>query len=69
MFDCGESTYNQMYNLLGNDECLTRLANLKFIFLSHMHQDHYVGIFTVLLQRRRAMQQLGQLGGVGSVSV
>uniref|UniRef100_A0A914UI79 ribonuclease Z n=1 Tax=Plectus sambesii TaxID=2011161 RepID=A0A914UI79_9BILA len=52
--DCGEGTYGQLLALFGPQRTAELLIKLKFIFLSHGHQDHVIGIFDLVLERRKA---------------
>ncbi|ORD96518.1 RNZ [Hepatospora eriocheir] len=45
LFDVGEDTINQILRLYGN---LDILDNLKFVFLSHSHADHMLGLCSIL---------------------
>lgn len=47
LLDCGESTLGQMFRLYG-DQTHDVLKNLKAIFISHMHLDHFMGEFANL---------------------
>ncbi|SAM00816.1 hypothetical protein [Absidia glauca] len=53
MLDAGEGTYGQMLRYFGRDQVDTELKNLRCIFLSHLHADHHLGIFQLLLKRKK----------------
>ena len=57
LLDCGESTFNQMCLLYGPERVDRELLKLRAIYISHMHADHHLGVFTVLRERERAVQQ------------
>ncbi|RKO90367.1 beta-lactamase-like protein, partial [Blyttiomyces helicus] len=56
LLDAGEGTYGQMYRRfhgcidVGLEEVL---MSIGLIFVSHMHADHHIGMFTVLLERQK----------------
>lgn len=46
MVDCGESTQRQFFNrYIGGEE---KLSNLKTILITHLHQDHVMGLVSLL---------------------
>lgn len=51
ILDCGEDTYGQLIRLYGDDKTRDILRNLKFIYVSHFHADHHVGL-TQLIDKR-----------------
>ncbi|KAJ3025658.1 Zinc phosphodiesterase ELAC protein 2, partial [Rhizophlyctis rosea] len=62
LLDAGEGTYGQLYRRFNNAEDLKLedvLLNLTFIFVSHMHADHHIGIIRLLLQRKELCEKLG----------
>lgn len=59
--DCGEGTYGQILALFGPQRTAELLMKLKFIFISHGHQDHVIGIFDLILERRKAFLAAGKL--------
>lgn len=42
LLDCGVGTLGQLFRLYGN-RTKDVLKNLNAIFISHMHQDHFMG--------------------------
>lgn len=42
LLDCGEGTLGQLFRLYG-DRTQDLLKNLKAIYISHMHLDHFMG--------------------------
>ncbi|CDW58660.1 zinc phosphodiesterase ELAC protein 2 [Trichuris trichiura] len=57
--DCGESTFQQICTLYDKSQALAVLRSIKFIFISHMHADHFFGLATLLLQRKLAFTRNG----------
>ncbi|TPX59209.1 hypothetical protein SpCBS45565_g07801 [Spizellomyces sp. 'palustris'] len=63
LFDAGEGTYGQLYRRFkGADGPSLEdvLTNLKFLFISHMHADHHLGAFKVLLERKKLFDKAGK---------
>ena len=48
LLDCGESTLVQLYRCFGGEHARALLSNIQTIFISHMHPDHWFGLFEVL---------------------
>lgn len=44
LLDCGAGTLGQLYRFYG-DQTHDILKNLRGIFISHMHLDHFMGEF------------------------
>ena len=53
MLDCGEGSWGQMIRRYGQDGSENLLKKMKFIFISHNHADHHMGITRVLKQREQ----------------
>lgn len=54
LLDAGEGTWGQLarrFGKVGDETAKHVLQGLKCIFISHMHQDHHMGLATVLYQR------------------
>jgi ribonuclease Z len=49
LLDCGEGTYGQLCRRFGKDVSKI-LYNLHSIFISHLHADHHLGLFTILIE-------------------
>ncbi|CAE7190402.1 unnamed protein product [Rhizoctonia solani] len=57
MLDCGENTWGQMCRRFGVDQTMPEnaysvLADIKCIFISHIHGDHHMGLLKLLTTRR-----------------
>ncbi|KAF8734941.1 tRNase Z endonuclease, partial [Rhizoctonia solani] len=57
ILDCGENTWGQMCRRFGIDETAPEnaysvLADVKCIFVSHIHGDHHMGLLKLLTTRR-----------------
>ncbi|XP_056609441.1 zinc phosphodiesterase ELAC protein 2-like [Triplophysa dalaica] len=59
LLDCGEGTFGQLCRHYGDDvdEILSKLST---IFVSHLHADHHTGLIHLLLERERALNNLGK---------
>ncbi|KAK6749524.1 hypothetical protein RB195_001874 [Necator americanus] len=55
LIDVGEGTYGQLRVLLGEEKCTKLLRNLHAIFVTHAHQDHMNGLYTIIERRKEAM--------------
>lgn len=53
LFDCGEGTLGQMVRFYGRDGSDDILRNLRFIYVSHLHADHHLGLLNLLSRRRK----------------
>ena len=48
LFDCGEGTYQQIFEKYGFSVTKNILMNLKLIAISHKHGDHMLGLIKIL---------------------
>ncbi|KAG5676053.1 hypothetical protein PVAND_005907 [Polypedilum vanderplanki] len=53
IFDCGEGTLGQLVRYFGRDGADDILRNLSFIYVSHLHADHHLGLINLLNRRRK----------------
>lgn len=52
LLDCGEGTYGQLVRHFGLSYTEKVLADLKAIYISHLHADHHIGLIGVLSARQ-----------------
>ena len=52
LLDCGEGTLGQMIRHFGKDKYRDELKKIKAIFISHIHADHQLGLFSLLKERQ-----------------
>ena len=50
ILDCGEATLMQLYKCFGYEHARQILSKVHTIFVSHMHPDHWIGIFDVFAE-------------------
>ena len=60
LLDCGESSYMQMLHHYGPKLIKNILINIRLVFLSHIHGDHHLGFFQVMLEREKIFKELKQ---------
>ena len=63
ILDCGEGTLFSIIRQFGPEKYLEKLCNLKFIYCSHLHADHHIGLINILLERERSFNQLNRNPG------
>ncbi|KNC47300.1 zinc phosphodiesterase ELAC protein 2 [Thecamonas trahens ATCC 50062] len=51
LLDCGEGSVGQLRRRYGPDGADEVLASLAFVFVSHIHADHHLGLVSVLARR------------------
>ncbi len=54
LLDCGEGTFIQLKKCFGEKEAIDILSQIHVVFISHMHPDHWNGLFELLRQKRMA---------------
>ncbi|GMT25217.1 hypothetical protein PFISCL1PPCAC_16514, partial [Pristionchus fissidentatus] len=59
LVDCGEASYGQLRVLLDDGPCDELLLSMHAVFITHAHQDHMNGLYTVIEKRRDAFEQRG----------
>ena len=50
LLDCGEGTFNQIYDHFGPQYTVNILSRISLIFISHQHGDHYLGILKIIYE-------------------
>lgn len=58
ILDCGEGTLDSIVRLYGPKKYLKKLSKLKFIYSSHSHTDHHIGLINLLIHYRRSIKNL-----------
>jgi ribonuclease Z len=53
LLDAGEGTLGQLRRRYGPEGLKQIYADLKMIFISHMHADHHLGLHAILEDRFR----------------
>ncbi|CAI4217971.1 unnamed protein product [Parascedosporium putredinis] len=56
LLDCGENTLGQLRRAYGYEETAQIMAELRCIFISHMHADHHLGTMSVIEAWQKATQ-------------
>ncbi|XP_067672969.1 zinc phosphodiesterase ELAC protein 2-like isoform X2 [Haliotis asinina] len=59
VLDCGEGSAGQLYRHYG-DLTDDVLCKIKAVFISHMHADHHLGLFSILSERRNVYRRRDQ---------
>jgi ribonuclease Z len=53
LLDAGESTYSQLTRKFGDRGVDDVVANIRLVFLSHIHADHHMGATRILAERAK----------------
>ena len=61
LMDCGEDTLGQLIRFYGESNYLKELVKIKAVYVSHLHSDHHLGLYSLINERRRALDLFGQL--------
>ncbi|CAI2351399.1 unnamed protein product [Caenorhabditis sp. 36 PRJEB53466] len=59
LVDVGEGTYGQMRAVFGEEGCKRLLVSLHCVLVTHAHQDHMNGLYTIVARRKEAFKSLG----------
>lgn len=59
--DCGTGSYQQLCDHYGTEGADKLVLRTRCIFISHLHLDHYFGLFNLLLRRRQLQVERGLL--------
>ncbi|XP_059149294.1 ribonuclease Z, mitochondrial-like [Physella acuta] len=57
ILDCGEDSYGQLFRFYGKAKVKRILRKTKAIFVSHMHADHHLGLFSLVKERKLAFDE------------
>ncbi|CAG5129751.1 unnamed protein product [Candidula unifasciata] len=57
VLDCGEDSYGQLYRFFGKTKSSQILCKIKAIFISHLHADHHLGLFSLMKERKIAFDE------------
>ncbi|CRK93935.1 CLUMA_CG007462, isoform A [Clunio marinus] len=57
ILDCGEGTLGQLVRFYGQDGADDVLRKLSFIYISHLHADHHLGLINLLTRRRQVTSE------------
>ncbi|KAK6061331.1 metallo-beta-lactamase domain protein [Cooperia oncophora] len=60
LIDVGEGTFGQLRVLFGDDGCSELLCKLNAVFVTHAHQDHMNGLYTIIERRKEAIEGSGR---------
>ncbi|KAM7475988.1 hypothetical protein LguiB_023231 [Lonicera macranthoides] len=56
LLDCGEGTLSQLIRRFGMKGADDAVRGLRFIWISHIHGDHQIGLIRLLAQRRKLLK-------------
>ena len=59
LLDCGEGTSFQLKRQFG-EKASEVLINLRTVFISHMHPDHWAGLLSLLQEHQNALSAIGK---------
>jgi hypothetical protein len=65
LLDAGEGTAGQLFNRFGAAGARAAIAELRCVWVSHMHADHHIGLLRILSQRARVAPGAAPLTVVG----
>eukprot|EP01156_Anaeramoeba_ignava_P022174 Anaeramoba_ignava/c20319_g2_i1.p1 GENE.c20319_g2_i1~~c20319_g2_i1.p1 ORF type:complete len:356 (+),score=106.16 c20319_g2_i1:965-2032(+) len=63
MLDCGEGTFGQMMKHFGKEEAERILPLIQYIWISHIHVDHQLGIMALLKIREKIWKKTQKNSG------
>lgn len=55
LMDCGEASLGQLYKRFGQQETEEILKSLRFVWISHIHADHHMGLASIIGARSRVL--------------
>jgi ribonuclease Z len=55
LMDCGEASLGQLYKRFGQEETEKILKSLRFVWISHIHADHHMGLASIIGARSRVL--------------
>jgi ribonuclease Z len=55
LMDCGEASLGQLFKRFGQDETEKILKSLRFVWISHIHADHHMGLASIIGARSRVL--------------
>lgn len=57
LLDCGEGSYYQLFNHLGEEHIDEAVLKIKAVFITHIHSDHNLGILDLIAQRNKLLRK------------
>ena len=55
--DCAEGSYTQIYDHFGSNDLVDKvLLRTRFIFITHIHGDHQLGILKMMYERDQLLE-------------
>ena len=56
--DCADGSYNQLFDHFGSQELVDKaLIKTKFVFITHIHGDHHLGVLKILSERDKLLSK------------